>query len=219
MPTLEGEWIYTTETARINGDDVGVKFSDGNLLIIRNSGLWQEGKYALSQDTIYIEKFGGVRSRYLINSYQSDSLTFSRGNHPVKLYSRRLEYNPDLKFDKIILETGGCDANCPKFFMVLNSNGDINFEGIYDSKYIGATNFKMDASAFHEVDSLFKWSYIDNLDTSKDYGFIDGWSINITFYYNGKSIKTITGTYSEMPFRLKGILAILIEVARKRELI
>ena len=219
LPDLEGEWMYTKETANISGDDVGLKFEDDTVYVIRNSGLWQEGKYTLKQGEVDVVGFGGIKTKYFILNHLPDTVKISRGNHVEKLYSRRLEYNPNLKFDKIIFNAGGCYGECPEFIMTLYGDGDVNFQGTTNTKSLGNTKFKVETRALQTIDSLFKWSYIDSLDATKDYGAVDGWGMEITFYYTENRVKTINGTSMEMPFRLKKIIRWLTDEARKKDLI
>jgi len=219
MVSLEGEWIFIEDTTEIFGHDLGLKFRDDTLLTIRNSGLWQEGKYTLKQDTVYIEGFRGQISTYLIRNHVLDTLTLFRHGRIEKLYNRRLEYDPDLKFDKIILETKGCYGNCPEFMLTIHNDGNVNFRGIRNAKYIGEKEFKMERQNLHKIDTLFKWSFITRLDTSEFYGAVDGWAMDITFYYNGNNVSTVKGTSMEMPFRLKRIVGRLTNDLRVRGLI
>lgn len=219
LPNLEGEWIYTRETARHSRQDVGLKFDNDTLSIITNSGFWQEGKYELNQDTVNVEGFGGAITRYLILDYHQDTLTLTRGSYAEKLYNRRLEYSPNLKFYKIKFKTDRCYGYCPEFMMTLDRNGDVNFEGIRNTKHVGDTKFTIDTHALQTIDSLFKWSYIDGLDTTELYAAVDDWAMSITFYYNKDRVVTVSGTSTQMPYRLKRIIWRLTDEVRKKGLI
>ena len=217
--SLEGEWILVEDTTEIFSHDLGLKFRDDTLLTIRNSGLWQEGKYTLKHDTVYIEGFGGQISTYLILDHVRDTLTLFRHGKIEKLYNRQLEYDPSLKFDKIILKTRGCYGDCPEFVMSIHYDGKVNFKGVRNAKFIGDKEFKMDGKKVHRIDSLFKWSFITRLDTAEYYGAVDGWAMNVMFYYNGNKVTTVKGTSMEMPVRLKRIIGILTNDVREKELI
>ena len=58
-----------------------------------------------------------------------------------------------------------------------------------------------------KLDSLFRWSYIDHVDSTKNYGVIDGWSTNIAFHYNERNTAKVNGTMMDMPFRLRELIA------------
>jgi len=198
---------------------VGLRFIDDTLYTIRNGGLWQEGKYSVRGDTIYVEGFEGQITAYEILKFNIDSLTLSRYGDSDDYYSRRLEHSPDLKFDRIRLEGGTCFGECPQFAMTVERDGVVDFKGLKNGKFIGVKKYSLEPETIDKIDSLFKWTYINRIDTTDFYGVDDGWSINATFYYNTDQVTKIKGTSSSMPYRIKGIIWILLADLRKKDLI
>ena len=216
---LDGDWMYLKDTTEIVVNYVGLRFLDDTLFTIKNGGLWQEGRYFLRGDTVYVEEFGGKLTTYEVLKFSADSLRISRYGHSDDYYSRRLEFNPELEFNEIKLEGGTCFGECPHFVMTVERNGEVNFKGLKNGKFIGNKEYLIEKEKINKIDSLFKWSYINKIDTTDFYGEDDGWSINITFYYNNGQVTTIKGTRNSMPFRLYGIIWTLLEDLRKRDLI
>lgn len=166
---------------------------------------WPQSQYIVNQDTVFIEELDGSESFYLIHNHTSDSLILSRDGHTERYYNRRLEYNLALKLDSITLETGECFGDCPRFMMTVHQDGTVEFEGFEHTKVLGKKALKM--KNLDKLDSLFRWSYIDHLDTTKNYGVIDGWSTNIAFHYNERNTAKVNGTMMDMPFRLRELIA------------
>ncbi len=217
---LEGDWIYVEDTTGLfSRYDLGLRFRDSTLLTIKKSALHNRGKYSLDQDKILVQEFGGIISSYQIIEHLPDTLTLSHNSKTRKLYNRRLEFNSDLKFEKISLVAGSCFGYCPEFIFTIQSDGKANFKGINNVKLVGDTVFRIENQTLQNIDSLFKRSYIDNLDTTANYWAMDDWSLNITFHYNESKSKTIDGTYMFMPFRLKGIIRRMLTTLVKEELI
>ncbi len=79
--------------------------------------------------------------------------------------------------------------------------------------------FTIDREKKNKIDSLFKWTYIHKLDTSKVNSAIDDWTLDIEISYdNGKKIEFRT-TQWYIPFRLKRIFGVVINDLREKELI
>jgi len=222
LSSLEGEWIYIRDSSNViemskSAHEIGLRFKNDSLYLIKNDGLYLEGKYFLEKNNMNVEVFGGKISKYTIRKHSRDTL-WLMGKLGGELYNRKLEFNPNLKFEKIILKSGICYGNCPEFQIVLNKNGNVDFTGFNNVKLIGTKHFSM-SNKIQKIDSIFKLSNIEKSDYTGSFGSIDGWDMNITFYYNDSKIKSIKGTYFSMPYRIKGIINILINEVEKKEMI
>nr|WKN39153.1 DUF6438 domain-containing protein [Tunicatimonas sp. TK19036] len=218
--TLEGDWIYIKDSSEISTiTDAGLRFSNDTLLPLGSSMFWPSSHYILKQDSIIFEDFDGKKSFYLILNHQPDSLTLSLNGHIERYYNRQLEYNSRLQLDSIILKTGWCFGDCPEFTMTFHPSGSSQFRGIRDTKFIGERKLTVERDRLNKIDSLFKWSYIDHLDTTEYYSAIDGWSTGIILYYNENQVKRVEGTMMNMPFRLKPIIWELVVFLKEEKMI
>ncbi|MEM6845638.1 MAG: DUF6438 domain-containing protein [Bacteroidota bacterium] len=218
--SLEGDWVLIQDTTKIfSGSDVGLRFAGDTISSLGNPVFLPQSPYRLKQDTIFFKDINGAELSYYILNHTPDSLILSRNGHTENYYNRQLEYNPDLELDSTILKTGWCFGECPNFTMVVHQDGTVHFEGFEHTKVVGKKELKMEKESLDKLDSLFKWSYIDHLDTTRNYGAIDGWSTYITFHYNERNTAKVNGTMMEMPFRLSELIAELTNFLQANELI
>lgn len=216
-PTIDGDWIFVDDPNEITVDYYGLKFVDDTLYTIADRGLTQEGKFLIKGDTIIVEEFGNVINKQRrIKTFTSDSLILTSGD---KYYSRNLEFTDSLKFNEIDILAGYCFGNCPQFSLRLTDKGLVNFKPIADCKVTIEKEFTLDSKQKTKIDSLFKWTYLQKLDTSKVYGATDDWSIDIEIVYNDGQLIEIKTTRSKIPFRLKAIFGIIFKSLREKELI
>jgi hypothetical protein len=206
---LEGDWMQEVSSINSSQDEVGLKFRDDTLWTIKSSGLWQKGKCTIKDDTIFVEEYNKKISKIFIQKHTVDSLNLFINSKLVNYYRRRLDYDSSLSFKKIILKTGGCYGNCSKLKIILDSCRYVDFMKYSNNKVINRQKFRLSYSEFAFVDSLFKQSCINKIDTCDYYGAHDDWEITIEFDYNNKS-KTIRGTYNFMPYRIIGIVKYLV---------
>lgn len=216
-PTIDGDWIFVDNPDEITIDYLGLKFKDDTLYTIADRGLTQEGKFTISGDTIVVEEFGNIINKQRrIKTFTSDSLILTDGD---KYYSRKLEFTDSLKFNEINILTGVCFGNCPQFSLSLADNGLIHFKPIADCKVTTEKEFMLDSKHKAKIDSLFKWTYLQRLDTSKVYGATDDWSMDIKISYNDGQRIELKTTRSRIPFRLKWIFGTIFSSLREKELI
>ncbi len=216
-PTIDGDWIFVDNPNEITIDYYGLRFKDDTLYTIADRGLTQEGKFIVSGDTIIVEEFGNIINKQRrIKTFTSDSLILTSGD---KYYSRKLEFTDSLKFNEINILAGYCFGNCPQFSLKLTDKGLIHFKPIADCKVATEQEFKLDSKQKTKIDSLFKWTYLQKLDTTRVYGAIDDWSIDMEIIYNNRQRVELKTTRSQIPFRLKWIFGTIFNSLREKELI
>jgi Domain of unknown function (DUF6438) len=127
-----------------------------------------------------------------------------------------LEFTDNLKFDSIKIIADGCFGECPEFVLKLSSNGHVNFKPIANCKVTQEMEFDMGKEQMNKLDSLFKWTYLHKLDTSKISSAVDDWAFDISINYNSGQTIDLRTTHSFIPYRLKRIFGLIITDMRKR---
>ncbi|GAB3230099.1 hypothetical protein J0A67_16270 [Algoriphagus aestuariicola] len=219
-PTINGDWIFIENPEEITIDYFGLKFKNDTLYTIHDGGLTQEGKFLVNGDTIIVSEFGEkINKTRRIKKLTKDSLILTGGIFEDKYYSRQLEFVEKLKFNEIKLTAGKCFGDCPEFNLRITDSGLIQFKPINNCKVDKEKTFTIEREKKRKIDSLFQWTYIHKLDTSKVNSAIDDWALGIEISYgNGQRIVfRTTGSY--IPFRLKGIFSLIINDLRERNLI
>ena len=212
VPDIDGDWIFIDNPEEITINYSGLRFDGDTLYTINDSGITQEGKFLVSGDTIIVWEFGEkINKERRIKKLTKDSLVLTGSTFDEKYYSRKLEFTENLVFNDLRLVSDGCLGNCPEFIVRLSDSGLIQFKPIMYCKVTRVREFTLDTKKKNTIDSLFKWSYIQKLDTTKDYGVVDDWGFDIEVIYNdGQTIKFTTSS-SKFPFRLKKIFGLLID--------
>jgi hypothetical protein len=217
---IDGDWMYVNDTEEITVDYVGLRFENDTLYTIRDGGLFQEGKFTISGDTIIVREFGDkINKERRIKKLHKDSLILRRGVVDEKFYSRNLEFNDKLKLDEIKFTAAGCFGECPTFNFFLTNKGQVQFTPIANCKVTEKKEFIFDKKKMNLIDSLFKWTYLYEWGAKEVHFATDDWSFNIAITYNnGQEIEFKT-TQSYIPFRQKRIFGLLINDLRERGLI
>ncbi len=217
-PKIDGDWMCSGTNSDFGDDYLGLRFKDDTLYTIHDNGLIQEGKYSIIGDTLVVEEFGGrINKNRRIASLTKDSLSITNGFG--KYYSRRLEFSKELKLDSLELIAGVCFGDCPEFRLVMAGDGLIRFVPINNCRVTAETHFVLKPSTMSQIDSLFKWSYINKLDTNKVYRAIDDWRFDIEIVYNDDQRVKVKTTQSHIPFRLKRMIYIVTNEVRRKGLI
>lgn len=216
--TLIGDWIVVRDTLFFYDSFVGYRCQENELIAIRNNWYETIGSYQLFKDSLFIE-LGDNPKKFKVLKHTNDSLFLQNERVIQKYYSRHLEYNKNLKFDELKIEFGRCFGDCPEFKIQVLDIGEVKFTRLNGNDIVENINFNLSQKDNEKLDSLFKWSYINNLDTTIYYGLVDDWPINLTIKYNNKETVKIKGTYWDMPYRLRDMIEILLLELRERKLI
>jgi hypothetical protein len=217
---FEADWIFVRDSSNYFNFDpryIGLRFQKDTLITISDLWLTDEGRYLVNNDKIQV--FDEDSTNFQIIKLTKDSLILLGYIDTLRYYNRALEFDKDLKFQRITLQGGKCFGECPEFYLTMDDKGNTEFKGLENSKFQGTKSYSIDYVAKHRIDSLFKWSNIKNIDTTDYYASEDGWSLTITFHYGENQLKRIRGTHSSMPHRLKGIIRTLLDDLRKRGLV
>lgn len=217
---FETDWVFVRDSSNYFDFDpkyIGLRFRDDTLITISDLWLTHEGGYSVNGNQIQV--FDEDSTNYQIIKLTKDSLILLGYTDTLRYYNRALEFDKDLKFQKITLQGGQCFGECPEFYLSMDDKGNTEFKGLENSKFQGTKSYIINNQAKQRIDSLFKWSNINNIDTTKYYGSDDDWSLAISFLYGNNETKRIRGTHSSMPHRLKGIIRTLLDDLRKRGLL
>jgi hypothetical protein len=213
---IKGDWM--NEISEINSScwNVGLRFEDDKLYIIRSNGFWQKGKFIINGDTIVVEEYNKRITRFVIQKLTDDSLVLINNGISSNFYRRFLDLNPTLTFHLITLNTGWCYGDCPQLKITVDSLGNTEILKYSKNSLKDQQVFRLETSKLKRIDSLFKQSCINKTDSSGYYGAEDDWEVTIRFDYNIES-KTITGTIDQMPYRIREIIIYLLDLQKKED--
>ena len=217
---FETDWILVRDSSNYFHFDpryIGLRFLDDTLVTISDLWLTHEGRYSVKGNQIQV--FDDDSTGFQIIKLTKDSLILLSYRDTLRYYNRTLEFEKDLRFQKITLQGGQCFGECPEFYLTIDDKGGAEFKGLENSKFQGTKNYSIDVETKNKIDSLFKWTNINNIDTTDYYGSEDGWTLTITFQYGDNERRRIKGTDGSMPHRLKGIIKTILDDLRKRELV
>lgn len=213
--TLEGDWMYVQKKGEIYSKHGGFRFKADSVWEFGFGGTTKYGRYQIKDDTL---SFGNsykeiVNYRIKLTS-DSLSLTSSSGSTSM-YYTRKLEYNGELNFEKIILTT---ELDNGSLTFTINKNGKAEFWKERNGK-VTKQKFKIEKQRINEIDSVFKWSFIEHIDENIDYSSSFEEPAKLTITYNGGKRATFEGTLSYLPFRLRPMTWYLLNELRKRDLV
>lgn len=213
--SIEGDWIEVYEEIEWIHDWSGLKFENDTAYQISDFGLLVKGPYSTIDNRIITDEFDGIFEFNILN-LTDDSLKIEGNGEVRKYYSRRLEYDKDLKFNSISISTYKCMDLCWEFDYRLESNGLEVFDGKYNTRTLGIKESKMNDKLLKGIDSLFKMSNIKEIDPETAPIAMDGWLIKFEINFNENESITFLTTDFEIPYRLKPIFH-LIEKHLKEE--
>jgi hypothetical protein len=216
---IETEWIYAGDHSKSLFDslDIGLSFRDDSLFTSSDRGLLMRGRYYLNEDKLRL--YSNQDTIDWTVKITQDSLTILKDDEPFKYYHKKLEFDPQLQYRKIILQTGICFGDCPEFKVTFDDKGTMYFERLKNGNVTETKNYVTDDITTSKIDSLFKLSNISKIDSSRYYGWSHDWDMAIEFEYGKGEVRKIKGTLGHMPYRLKPIIGTLISDLKKRELI
>ncbi len=217
--SLEGSWVSIYPLWYKSQSYSAIKFRKNDFLKVSDAGPTLVGKFRTTGDTIYIDQDLDKSIYYTIIRHSKDSLMLWSGEDTLSFYNRNLEYNADLKLDKVVLKAGGCFGECPEFELTLQRDkGKSYFNGIKQSKVLGEYTLDYSKEEWNKIDSLFRWSRIDKMDSSFFHGLPDDWAWNVEIYYNGRQ-KTFKASQNGLPYRVRPVFDQILEGIRRRKLI
>lgn len=205
---IQQDWMTLYEDAVISNPE-GIYFDSTHFHTFEDVGVFRHGKFVLNQDTLEINAVTH-KGKYLIKKLTDDSLWLkaleqrSIGEHVEKYYNRKLEFNPNLKIDSILIETRYCHG-CKEYNMKY-SNGEIQYYENENNK----KRFQLSKDKENKIDSLIQWSYLDKVNAFKFGHWNHEWRMDVTFYLkNHKPIK-VNGAYGSFSYRFNEIIETLV---------
>lgn len=205
---VEGEWIQEIEEPEWIYDWSGLKFKNDTAYSISDFGNLILGSYSIVENRIVIDEFEGI-TQFTILDLNKDSLKIERNGVVSQYYSRRLEYDKNLKFNSISISTYKCMDLYWEFDYKLERNGLEVFDGKYNTQTLGIKESKMNNKLLKEIDSLFKLSNIKELNPERVPIAMDGWLMIFDINFNENESITFSTTSFEIPYRLKLIFHII----------
>ncbi|WP_215225816.1 DUF6438 domain-containing protein [Echinicola shivajiensis] len=202
--SLEGDWMEVPLKTGWIYDWSGLKFKGDTVYMISDFGNLVNGPYSIVENRIVTEEFEGP-SEIEIQNLTRDSLIIGRNGVITKYYSRRLEHDKDLKFNSISIAAYRCLDLCWEFDYKLDSEGFEVFNGKYNTKTYGIKSGRINEKLLDEIDSLFKWTNIKELDPNMVPIETDGWRIDFEVNYNENKSITFSTTEFVIPYRFKPI--------------
>lgn len=166
--------------------------------------LGTETKYFLKDSIlVFYNKYNNKNDTIkLLKISQNELLIRSKEGVIFKLINKINNYFDDSKFDAIVVNRSPCFGICPFNFTYLDRKGNFYFKNLAYNTISSDISTKLDKN---KTNALF--SIIDKIDfiKHKDNYFravTDNQTNTISFFKNGKIIKTIT-TYADCPVDLK----------------
>lgn len=215
---INGEWVLgkhvTKDRKTFTSYSQKLEFEkDTVFILLESSNVYTIGYFKVQNDSLMLDGH-----EYDIVKLTKDSLILENLFYKLFYNRRDLDFNPKLRLESIQLNTGLCFGPCPSFELTLDSTGIVTFIGKTHSKFQGDTTFQISKGKQLEIDSLFKLSQIERVNSADFEPLVDDWEMDITFYYNETS-NQFKGTQSTIPFRLFPIASILVQDLRERRLI
>ncbi|GAB3008481.1 hypothetical protein GCM10027284_28770 [Cyclobacterium sediminis] len=215
--SIEGEWIEIYEDTEGIYDWSGLKFENDTAYRISDFGLVVKGAYSIVENRIITDELDGVLECTILNLTE-DSLKIERNGEVNQYYSRRLEYDKDLKINSISISTYKCMDLCWEFDYRLESDGIEVFNGKYNTQTLGIRKGKMEDKLLREIESLFKWSNIKRLNPERVPIAMDGWLIEFDINFNDNESISFSTTDFEIPYRIKPIFHLIQNHLKKKGL-
>ena len=212
IENIKGEWINDFTIIGDTETVIVYNFENDTSCSLFFDWYYKDGKYKINNDTIRITYFDNETKNYKIEKLSKDSLILNENGNVYRLHRKSLDYDSELEFERIIIISEGCIDGCNKYSIVLNKNGDVDYQ-IENKEHL---KFKLEKSEIKELDSLFKYSYINNVNDKNLYLTIDGDLIKVKFEYNNQS-KTIIGSTLNFPFSINPIVHKIIDFSYERK--
>jgi hypothetical protein len=134
--SIEGDWIEVPEETEWIYDWSGLKFKNDTAYRICDFGILIKGPYSIVENRVLIDEFDGISELTVLN-LSKDSLKIEANGEVSHFYSRRLEYDKNLKFNSISISTHKCMELCWEFDYRLESNGFEVFNGKFNTQTLG----------------------------------------------------------------------------------
>jgi hypothetical protein len=214
-PDIEGEWVYVDNEERYFKDYQGIRFSGGEYFTIGRSGPTLIGKYEFRRDSIIVDD-SSTKLMFRIQKHTADSLLLNSEHGLSTFYNRKTEYNPELSLNELNIQAGACFGECPEFTLNINSDS-IRFLPIKDCNIDRKASIKTDPATWKKLDSLFRWSRVQQIDTASRFMIIDDWAINLSVSYNKSQHIEIKGTYDGLPYRLRPVARNAISILKEQK--
>jgi hypothetical protein len=148
-------YFFDQEIARlaINGDTIALR--DTSYL----QELGHESKKLVK--TYFVGKIEKIsRDSLIINKIGGKGLPFFYANRFV-FYNDSLDYNKNIKLNRIIYSASSCLGNCPVIALEIDSKGNYKFFGGKHSKHKGNYKGKLDQSYIKEIEEVLRYSNLE----------------------------------------------------------
>lgn len=209
---IKGEWINDFTIIGDTETVIVYSFENDTSCSLFSDWYYKDGKYKINNDTIRITYFDNKTKSYIIEKLSKDSLIFNENGNMHRLHRKSLDYDSELEFERITIISEGCSDGCNKYSIVLNKNGNVDYQ-IENKEHL---RLKLEKSEIKELDSLFKYSYINKVNDKNLYLTIDGEVIKVKFEYNNQS-KTIIGSTLNFPFSIIPIVDKIIDLSYEKK--
>ncbi len=212
IESIKGEWINDFTIIGDTETVIVYNFENDTSCSLFLDWYYKDGKYKINNDTVRITYFDNKTKNYKIEKLSEDSLILNENGNVYRLHRKLLDFDSELVFEKITIISEGCNDGCSKFSIVLNKNGNVDYQ-IENKEHL---KFNLEKSEIKELDSLFKYSYINKVNNKNSYLTIDGEVIKVKFEYNNQS-KTFIGSTLNFPFSINPIVYKIIDLSYRKK--
>lgn len=163
--------------------------------------LGRTSKYKITNDSLSLyDESDKTWSSYGIKSLKKDTLILvSKDNDISKWIKNQNPINKSKIFDKIIVSSSGCYGSCPVEDILIDSSGEIIFNGEDYSDNVGCFTAKTKKEEFVEIENDFQKADWYNLKNEYIASHTDDQTTSVTFIKNNRIVKTISDYGYEAP--------------------
>jgi hypothetical protein len=150
--------------------------------------------YKINQDTFQLfDKVKDSYQTFLIKKLKPDTLIISSAEYGDTITFRKLNYNLDTlqKFDQLIFSTSFCFGSCPVVNMIIDSDGQILYQGEEYVENLGFYKGKLSKAKTAYIFEKFTKADIRNIPVSFNIGHTDDQTFTTSFIVNKRIYKTV----------------------------
>ena len=152
---------------------------------------------------IYYDKFFNKNDTIKLLEISSNELILKTSDDlTLKLVKKVNNYFDSSKYDAITISKEGCMGFCPINFTYLNRNGNFYFKNKDNNATRADISTKLDKKKTIKLFNFFDKINLDNLEDNYYESVTDSENIYISYFKNGKIIKTIS-VYVKCPIELE----------------
>lgn len=207
---IKGNWVLYRTNERIIPGYAALLIKESSIYDVGSIGMTRRGDYIVKNDSLMLSTTKGDKFAFKIVKLSVDSLVLFDGEFQDVYYNEELDYDESLKLKAIHLRTKNCPDECSEISLDVSGVGDAEFTCIENCTQPGHSKVGITTKEWQKLDSLFKWSKINKIDTTDLYQAMDDWPMSIEFIYNDSVNVKIRGTEIAMPYRIQPIIYQLI---------